>query len=251
MQWKVFAAAAIGGSHLENGTPCQDAFFFREVDNCLVAAVCDGAGSARLSHEGSTLVTRVFVELMAAQSAYWGEEEESFRRLVTGVIDRIRYQITLLAGENATQPTDYAATLVAAVITRTGGWLIHIGDGVAVARMPGDEGETGESILSLPDNGEYANQTWFVTSPDWAAHLRLTRLPAPPELLALMSDGAEPFAMSKGGAGLFPPFIDPVVNYLSTQDEKTGSAALMGTLSDPRTHAITNDDKTLLLALRA
>jgi hypothetical protein len=67
--------------------------------------------------------------------------------------------------------------------------------------------------------------------------------------LALMSDGAMPFAMAKGNGGLFKPFMDPVEAYLAgvTQDE--GSAALAGTLGDPRTYGITSDDKTLLIAL--
>ena len=63
-----------------------------------------------------------------------------------------------------------------------------------------------------------------------------------------MSDGAAPFVMQRGAAGLFGPFIDPVDRYLATATQAAGDTALAGLLSDPRTHAITPDDKTLLIA---
>ena len=67
--------------------------------------------------------------------------------------------------------------------------------------------------------------------------------------LALMSDGAAPFVMAKGNGGLFKPFMDPVERFLASVDEVAGSAGLAATLGDPRTHTITTDDKTLLVAL--
>ena len=45
MAWRVYAAAVIGASHLEAGTPCQDAFAHAVVGDTLLAVVCDGAGS--------------------------------------------------------------------------------------------------------------------------------------------------------------------------------------------------------------
>ena len=46
--------------------------------------------------------------------------------------------------------------------------------------------------------------------------------------------------------------MDAVQAYLRTVDSvELGNAALASTLADPRTHQITGDDKTLLLALRA
>ena len=48
---------------------------------------------------------------------------------------------------------------------------------------------------------------------------------------------------------LFPAFIEPVQAFLASAPEAQGSAALQGTLADPRTWRITGDDKALLLAL--
>ena len=46
--------------------------------------------------------------------------------------------------------------------------------------------------------------------------------------------------------------MDPVCTWLcATPDDAVAQAGLHGTLDDARTHRITGDDKTLLLALRA
>jgi len=79
--------------------------------------------------------------------------------------------------------------------------------------------------------------------------LRLTRFEGPVQALVLMSDGVQPFAMTRRGDTLFQPFFAPVLRYLSAVDDVHGSQALQATLSDPRTDGITGDDKTLLIAL--
>ncbi len=66
----------------------------------------------------------------------------------------------------------------------------------------------------------------------------------------MMTDGVQPFALNRRGDALFSPFIDPVLRYLQQSSEAEGSEALRATLDDPRTWAITGDDKTLLVALR-
>jgi hypothetical protein len=106
-------------------------------------------------------------------------------------------------------------------------------------------------VVSLPENGEYANETYFVTGAEWREHLRVVAVPASTRI-ALMSDGAGSFVMAKGNGGLFRPFVDPVEKFLlGVEDPAAADAALAATLDDPRTHGITGDDKALLLALRA
>ncbi|MEG2963940.1 MAG: hypothetical protein RR860_14725, partial [Janthinobacterium sp.] len=69
--------------------------------------------------------------------------------------------------------------------------------------------------------------------------------------VVLRSDGCMPCAMSKNNAGLYAPFMDAVQGYLRTVGSiELGNEALASTLADPRTHQITGDDKTLLLAMR-
>ena len=127
------------------------------------------------------------------------------------------------------------------------GVFFHLGDGVGVAQL-----DNGSELISLPANGEYANETYFLSGERWRDQLRLLPIPHGVRGLVLMSDGCMPFAMGKHNAALYAPFMSAVQNYLRCMDDITlGEQALAQTLLDPRTHQITGDDKTLLLALRA
>ena len=248
MAWRVHAAAVIGSSHIEGGIPCQDAFAHAVVGDTLLGVVCDGAGSKSLSHLGAQQVSSGVVARL--QQVECGDlplsalPDVDFARVVGDVVAQVREALQLEASNAGTEISEYACTLVGAVATAQGGRFFHVGDGLAVV-----EGGDEPAVVSLPENGEYANETYFVTGEEWREHLRFTAFSGSLSRLALMSDGAMPFAMAKGNAGLFRPFMDPVEGYLASVSEDTGSAALAGTLGDPRTHGITSDDKTLLIAL--
>lgn len=244
LPWQVVAAAVIGTSHVAANQPCQDAVAWQQHDGWLFAAVCDGAGSAAHSHIGAQhMAEGVTSALTACVAALADADQAQASAVLQQVIGQQRQQLQALAKRDNTAINDYACTLVGAYINADGGWLFHIGDGVAVAEFA-----DAPACISWPENGEYANETVFVSSEQWSKHLRLTRVPAAPTVLALMSDGAESFAMGKQRSGLFRPFIDPVLRYLQGVDHSTATQALAATLADPRTGHITSDDKTLLLA---
>jgi hypothetical protein len=249
MGWRVFAASAIGSAHTESGLPCQDAFAHEVVDNVLCAVVCDGAGSAAASDHGSRhLASRVVQELACRtrkRQDFFALTGDDLRRELASIVGTVRSELLSCAESAGIRLADYAATLVGAVTTDRGGWLFHVGDGVAVARL---RASASPELVSLPENGEYANETYFVTGEEWQGHLRLLPIPEPVTTIALMSDGAAPFVMQRGLTGLFQPFMDPVERYLRTATQDAGDSALAGLLGDPRTHAITSDDKTLLVA---
>lgn len=248
MSWRVFAAAEMGRGHLESGLPCQDAFAYEVAGEILCAVVCDGAGSAPASDQGARLLARRVVEVLARRA---GEDPgfarlavDDLRRELLSIVDRVRGELQARADSAGLRLNDFAATLVGVLASSEGGCLFHIGDGVGVARPKAGAAE----IISLPENGEYANETYFVTGSEWPAHLRLLPIMAPLGTIVLMSDGAAPFVMQRGLSGLFRPFMDPVELYLNSATPAAGNAALAGLLNDPRTHAITPDDKTLLIA---
>lgn len=252
MGWRIYAASATGKSHLDKGIPCQDAFAFHADGDVLVAVVCDGAGSAASSDVGSRLTADTVVRNLAAAWAQQGDalatsEQAVFELAAAAVLDA-RAALIAVAGAAQAELSSYAATLVGFVGDAERGWFFHIGDGLGVAEAA--DAQTHAARVSAPENGEYANETYFVTGEAWREHLRVLAVPYPVARLNLMSDGAMPFAMEKGNAGLYRPFIDPVARYLASVDEDAGSRALFGTLDDPRTHGITSDDKTLLIALR-
>lgn len=238
MNWRVYASSVIGSSHRQNNLPCQDAFCYRNLGDRLVAVVCDGAGSAAYSEQGAALVARELVEGLAKFTAVPDEEQ------VVALIADVREAVLLQAKEQQLVAGNFACTVLAAWLGETQSLVLHIGDGVAALTI------NDEQYFSLPENGEYANQTWFLTSPDWREHLRINQFAGRAMQLVMMSDGVQPFALNRSCDALFSPFMDPVVSYLQQVSEEKGSEAIRATLDDPRTWAITGDDKTLLVALR-
>ncbi|MBZ7213561.1 PP2C family serine/threonine-protein phosphatase [Klebsiella grimontii] len=238
MNWRVYASSVIGSSHRQNNLPCQDAFCYRNLGDRLVAAVCDGAGSAAYSEQGAVLVARELAERLAKFTAAPDEQQ------LTTLIASVREVVLLAAQERGLSAGDFACTVVAAWLGETASVVLHIGDGVAELSIDA------EQHFSLPENGEYANQTWFLTSHDWREHLRIRQFAGRATQLVMMSDGVQPFALNQRGDALFSPFMDPVLRYLPQVSEVEGSEAIRATLDDPRTWAITGDDKTLLVALR-
>lgn len=242
MPWRVYGASAIGKGHIDGGLPCQDAFGNASGSERLVAVVCDGAGSASNSDIGAKACADVVCSFLATGAGDLATACEPF--VIEQAVETARAQIDRRALELALPARELACTLVGAVLFGQGGCLFHIGDGMAVVELA-----DGTSVLSLPENGEYANETYFVTNDDWRTHLRITPFSGQIRCLALLSDGAMPFVINREKTGMFGPFIDPVRTHLSAVGESDGSDALQALLADERTWSITSDDKTLLLIL--
>jgi hypothetical protein len=54
--WQVIGASTQGTSHIRVGSPCQDAHGHHVLENCVIAVVADGLGSAAKSDEGAKLI---------------------------------------------------------------------------------------------------------------------------------------------------------------------------------------------------
>jgi hypothetical protein len=240
--WRVFTASAIGKSHIDGGLPCQDACGSAIDNERLVAVVCDGAGSASQSDIGARECADSICKVL---SAVVGSSSSRINpSTIEQAVEAARAQLQLRADDLGLPLRELACTVVGVILFQDGGYLFHIGDGMAVVELADDS-----TILSLPENGEYANETYFITGDDWRPHLRITPFSGTIRCISLMSDGAMPFAVSRGKTGMFGPFIDPVRSYLATVSETEGSEALLATLSAERTWSITSDDKSLLLIL--
>ncbi len=258
MNWRVFLASATGKRHLEEGTSCQDYGCYGLSRGLFVGVVCDGAGSAPESRKGAEFVARKLVaylpDALAGEFQVSESDVDASRARLETALERVRLELAgqqgiLLDGENDqvgdVSLRDYACTVVGCVSSDRGGFFFHIGDGFAVHRNG-----AGPSTISFPENGEYSNETYFVTDKDWRDHLRLTPFVNGEggSLVGLMTDGSSPFVIDRDRTGFYKPFIDPVVDYLRTASETDGSNALQNLLESERTYEITSDDKTLLLA---
>jgi protein phosphatase 2C-like protein len=249
MKWKVFLASATGKYHLTNNTPCQDAGHYAVIEDVLIGVVCDGAGSSSNGQFGAEFFANQVIGQVAEsiRSGQFAQAVQAdYRDFLSAIIQAVRSQLNDIALSEQRELRDYACTLVGCILSQHGGCFFHIGDGFAIHMK-----QDGDSVLSHPENGEYSDETYFVTGDDWNEHLRLTDLVAinRGDLVGLMSDGASPFAVNRPKTGFFRPFIDPVVAFLRDATEHNGSQALHNVLADKKTFDITPDDKTLLLAL--
>lgn len=175
------SAAAIRKGALHGAEdPCQDAFGLRDLGGGrCAAAVSDGAGSARLSHIGSQLAVEAFLDHAEALLAA-GEEE--LPSLAAAMVEDAYNRIAAREGG----PAEHAATLVGWVSGPQGARCVQVGDGGAVVST----GQGFEPAL-WPEEAEFANSTYFVTSDDRAKHIQCRAFAEAPEFVALFTDGLQ------------------------------------------------------------
>lgn len=250
--WRVFSASATGKRNLEQGAPGQDASHCVVIDDMLVAIVCDGAGSVPEGRTGADFMACALAEQLSstlhADRSLPEVQAASSARLestIRSAIETVRGRLAELAASRQLTLHDFSCTLVGCVASPGGGSLFHIGDGFAI-----QQGPAGDCVLSRPENGEFADETYFVTDENWSDHLRLTPLPAPERgcVIGLMSDGTAPFAVNRARSGFSRPFIDPIAAFLRETPTPNGNEALQNLLESPRACEISPDDRTLLLA---
>jgi hypothetical protein len=256
VKWKLAGASVVGFSHQAAGTVCQDAHAVTITPTgWLVGVVSDGAGSARFSGESSQLLSKeVVAQLTVRLNALEASDtqqipEEVVRIWIEDAVEAVRRQLPRLRTEivesNGLQ--DFHATLLGVVAGLGAGVFFHIGDGAGCATSMND---VTKAIISGPENGEYANETYFVTQDDWRDHLRITSFDPQYDLITLMSDGVTPFALDKGQLAPFPPFFVPLSKFLAEHDREEGERAITTILARDAIRPITGDDKTLVWALR-
>ncbi len=244
MVWRWVSASVIGTSHIQKGGRLQDAYTVAEIGNgCILAAVSDGAGSAKFGAYGAWLTCRFlsvrFREWVHANSDLPSDEE------LADWIDELRGRISAIATRRESTPRQFAATLAAIVVTPDEVVTLHIGDSTVVGRK-GTEWE----VLCWPENGEYASTTYFVTD-DPEPRLNITRHAPEHNGFALFSDGVGDLALSHLEQNAHPRFFDPMFRPV---DAATGggrlielSAKLATYLAGPSVCERTDDDKTLIL----
>jgi hypothetical protein len=260
--WQVTGAAAVGVSHRRAGLPCQDALAWRVLpDGTLIAALADGAGSARFSDQGAARAVETALDALEAGAALAGDWET----LLQAAFDAARQSVLDLAAgdENATAPVeapddapaghaartprDFACTLTCVVAAPGALAVGQVGDGALVASAAGEPLVT----LTRLQRGEYANETHFLVEEDALDQLVIASLDRPVDRLALMSDGLIRLALKMPTQEPHEPFFAPLFRFAGAATDPAESAAqLVQFLDSERVCDRTDDDKSLLLAVR-
>jgi hypothetical protein len=250
--WRVGGVSVAGFAHVDENMPCQDAHAYVLRDGCcLVAAVADGAGSARFGHLGAAAIASAVVEVVSkGVSGARIDFDLVSKLLIEAVNETTKNLIQKPECEANGVPlrlSDFATTLVAVVANQSGGRFFHVGDGAGTALALNDPTE---ATTSKPQNGEYANETFFVTMENWERYLETISFDSNFDTILLMSDGVTPLAMSRGCESPFMNFVAPVIEFVRTADDDTAKTALTNTLLDNKVRMVTGDDKTLLWATK-
>lgn len=243
--WYAVNASVSGSSHERAGQPGQDASGFRRTHNGILLAVSDGAGSA--SHGGAGSRQAVAVALDCLYRHRWQPAAWAIRYAMA----EARRQVIRLAQSQDRRPRQYAATLALAVVRDDRLYAAQTGDGaISWGDAAGNYG-----IAAMPQRGEYANTTHFITDRNWQppAVTTITTGNGVSRLM-LTTDGMLDLAMIRRSEGIYEPF-EPFHNTLfgwleSRAPERTleNYLQLRGLLHSPKTRARTDDDCTLIVA---
>jgi len=164
-------------------------------------------------------------------------------------ITATRAAISAEADAKGKRPRDFACTLLGAVAGQDHTLFFQIGDGAIVVSADGGEYET----IFWPEQGEYANTTFFVTDEGFSDHLDIRHYGSMPGEIALFTDGLQTLALSfarkKAHEGFFRPLFEAL-----RQHPDSGfldfSRQLSVFLTRDDVSARSDDDKSLVLAVQ-
>jgi hypothetical protein len=247
--WRLLQQSLEGTSHRRSATPCQDSCAGTETapgqESFLVVACSDGAGSAALSQEGSALACRRFVEVACEALEREGAEAVRDPERIREWYRQVRRALEEEAARREVPLRELSCTLLTAVVGEQAAVFAQVGDGAIVVR----EGE-GYVPIFWPQVGEYANATWFVTSPDLEQVLQVERR-APVDEVALFTDGLQMMALHFASRSAHGPFFKPLFAALrGAANPEELVVPLRSFLDSPAVNERTDDDKTLVLAVR-
>lgn len=179
----------IGNKHIQRGTPCEDASISKTSNGVSVVCVADGAGGAKYTHArfGAKCAVETVANLLCKHfDAFYFENRESVSRslLVTAIHSNMA---DLLVEHELDGLERLSCTLLFVAVKGDLVLAGHIGDGL-ICRVSSH----GISPLTLPQNGENASSTYFVTFPNAQEYLRFFRTTTDDtHAYVLMTDGVE------------------------------------------------------------
>lgn len=165
-KWREFAYQVRGKSHVLDGKPGQDRFRYESRSGVKVLCLADGAGSAKFSEIGAQSVVAAGCDFAIAllQSGRGSLQTLDGNALHKHLIERL----TETAARLGCDLKDLATTFLCVAITESFFVAVQIGDGVIGAQRNGEL-----EMVTLPDNGEFANVTTFVTSKNAALSVQV------------------------------------------------------------------------------
>lgn len=162
-KWHGFSVSIPGSGHIRRGIPCQDASDVI-LEGHPSVIVCDGRGSASLSHYGARSAVKAFRTQCAILAPFISgvlDVEEAVPEMWTKfcrIMYRTLMQVKLdLAAERNCEEKEFDFTVAFAIAGEKHIGCFQVGDGALVISRNGEP-----STVFMPEKGEYANQTHFL-----------------------------------------------------------------------------------------
>jgi serine/threonine protein phosphatase PrpC len=164
--WKVAGTYVKGSAHEEQNKDCHDRYSYKNSNDAVSISVADGAGTALIPEVGAAIATKQVNKTVT----------EDFDLLYNSQSNLACYKIThairtafgIFAKKNNFKMKDMSTTLLFACVKDDRYIAGHIGDGVLACLKKGEL-----IVLSPPDNGEFVNETYFITSKSYKSRFRL------------------------------------------------------------------------------
>ena len=245
--WRAIGKSVIGTSHLKGQLPCQDYSDYLRCqiggESVLVIGVSDGAGSAAFSQLGSQeAVGALLRQAASCESRVADISREDIQDWFSNALAHLKS----VADRDKIEVKDLACTVLVALLGERHAVFAQIGDGAWIAEVNGVLG-----AVTWPQNGEFANETKFITSPDALDSMQFQKCSSPLTAAAGFTDGIQALALNLAAKNVHAPFFQPMFAALGEcEDETSLLSPLISFLSSDRVNERTDDDKTLVLARR-
>lgn len=191
--WKTAGIAVVGTSHIKREEQCQDVVASFTKNGMSVIALADGAGSAKHSLEGATIVVNAICKYMSNNFIKIFKDEDVLE-IKKEILEDILHRLNKRAKRLKCDVKELSSTLIFVVVKEDSQCIIgHIGDGCVVTKD-----NKGWKITSLENKNSAVNETEFVTSRNVFATMRMYKGQLDGiTSFAIMSDGSENALINK------------------------------------------------------
>jgi hypothetical protein len=259
--WHITIGQATGPGHDRSGRGCEDRCGWAEVrPGVLLLAVADGAGSRRRSAEGAEHAVSaageaagaVFGRGIPGSRSDWLSRLERLRTRTFELFDERIKAAIYAQDDSAASADDYGTTLCTLVITPAAIGYLSVGDAfAAVWRDPGGP----HLVVPPPLDREHAGLTTFLTSASREQAARSGLIEDDRIVgVALSTDGLlDALLRLDTNSRVGPHWVAPLDFEHYFKRSASGAFdgdALNGVLASRRFASTSDDDKTLLLAVR-
>lgn len=280
-EWDTGFVSVRGKNHLRSNQRNQDYIITLCNDGCSIFIASDGAGSTPCGWIGARLITKFityFINLTNFKSPKRDSEiltqivNVSIKLLKTFVKDlspeeQIEFlfndEVNMEFSDDETDEIrnlltnnldDFCCTLLFVAATETEVFTAHVGDGyIFTGDLDCKDGllKIVDQHFSYPENGEYDNQTFFVTDYDVDEHLRITSYFIKTNTIIVMTDGADNFLIAPNRKDLHLPVIQKINDLRMENKEKlTLQEILKRSFTQRDIFKVSDDDASIGMSFR-